>query len=69
MLPIGDNYVMGPEEAVHAAQMLRAKKVIPMHYDTFPLIEQNALDFAELLRRKAPESYGMVLNPGEFIEI
>lgn len=69
MLPIGDNYVMGIDEAVHASQMLRAKKVIPMHYDTFPLIEQNVLEFADLLRRKAPESNGMILDPGEFIEI
>lgn len=37
-LPIGDHYTMGPEEAAHAARMLQVKKVIPMHYGTFPVL-------------------------------
>lgn len=37
-LPIGDHFTMGPEEASHAALLLRVKKVIPMHYGTFPVL-------------------------------
>lgn len=69
MLPIGDNYTMGFEEAVHAAQFLRPKMVIPMHYNTFPLISQNVGEFLDLLHRRAPESLGMPLSPGETLEI
>jgi L-ascorbate metabolism protein UlaG (beta-lactamase superfamily) len=37
-LPIGDFYTMGPEEAAYAARLLKVKKVIPMHYGTFPAL-------------------------------
>ena len=63
LLPIGDNYVMGPEDAAVAANFLRPKLSIPMHYNTFPVIVQNPLSFIEKLK-----SYGLagkVLNPGE----
>lgn len=40
-IPIGDNYTMGPEDAVLAAQWLQAKHVVPIHYNTFPLIAQD----------------------------
>lgn len=69
MLPIGDNYVMGVEEAVHASQLLRPKMVIPMHYNTFPLITQDVREFLHLLQRRAPESQGKVLSPGEILVI
>ncbi|MDP4125942.1 MAG: metal-dependent hydrolase [Bacillota bacterium] len=69
MLPIGDNYVMGIEEAVHASQLLRPKVVIPMHYNTFPLIVQDVGEFLRILQRRAPESRGKVLNPGETYEV
>lgn len=48
-LPIGDNYTMGPDDAAVAAQWLNAKRVIPLHYDTFPVIRQNTDSFAALL--------------------
>lgn len=69
MLPIGDNFVMGPEEAAYAATLLRAKRVIPMHYNTFPHIMQDAAEFNELLSRKFPESQGIALKPGELLRI
>ena len=69
MLPIGDNYVMGFEEAVHASQFLRPKVVIPMHYNTFPLIAQDVGGFLHLLQRRAPESRGKALKPGESFEV
>lgn len=69
MLPIGDNYVMGPEDAVYAAQLLRPKMLVPMHYNTFPLIQQDVDEFVNALRRKAPETKGVPLKPGESLEI
>jgi L-ascorbate metabolism protein UlaG (beta-lactamase superfamily) len=52
MLPIGDNFTMGPEDAVTAAEFLRAKTVIPMHYNTFPPIHQDPKAYAGLLEAK-----------------
>ncbi|RKN84201.1 metal-dependent hydrolase [Paenibacillus ginsengarvi] len=56
-LPIGDNYTMGPEDAVYAAQWLRTKRVIPLHYDTFPVIRQDANRFAAMLGERDIECY------------
>ncbi|MEP3480034.1 MAG: metal-dependent hydrolase [Fuerstiella sp.] len=42
VLPIGDNYTMGPEDAVKAAKFLKAKHVVPCHFDTWPLIAQDS---------------------------
>jgi L-ascorbate metabolism protein UlaG (beta-lactamase superfamily) len=38
-LPIGDNFTMGVEDATRAAKLVQVKKVIGMHFDTFPPIE------------------------------
>ncbi|SDI28789.1 metal-dependent hydrolase [Desulfosporosinus hippei] len=69
MLPIGDNFVMGVEEAVHASQLLRPKVVIPMHYNTFPVIAQDVGEFLHLLQRRVPESQGKALKPGDLYEV
>lgn len=69
LLPIGDNYTMGPEEAIYATTYLRPKRVIPMHYNTFPLIQQDAKEFVDNLRRKCPESEGIILAPGQAISL
>ncbi|NLP43770.1 MAG: metal-dependent hydrolase [Peptococcaceae bacterium] len=68
MLPIGDNYVMGPDDAIIATQMLRPKAVIPMHYNTFPVIQQDAIEFINILEKKAPVSKGILLQPGQVYE-
>ena len=39
ILPIGDNFTMGAEDAVICCDMIQCDKVIGMHYDTFPFIE------------------------------
>ena len=49
ILPIGDNYTMGPEDAARAVEMIEPEVVIPMHYNTFPLIEQNPEGFRQLV--------------------
>lgn len=45
MLPIGDNFTMGIDDAVYAAELLNPKIVIPMHYNTFPVIEVDVEKF------------------------
>jgi len=49
LLPIGDNFTMGPDDAARAVGMIRPKVVIPMHYDTFPVIEQDPEHFRSLV--------------------
>jgi L-ascorbate metabolism protein UlaG (beta-lactamase superfamily) len=46
LLPIGDNFTMGPEDALHALDFLKPKVAVPIHYDTWPVIHQDAARFA-----------------------
>ncbi|NIV32515.1 MAG: metal-dependent hydrolase, partial [Anaerolineae bacterium] len=41
ILPIGDNFTMGPDDALRAVKLLAPKVVIPIHYDTFDVIKQD----------------------------
>lgn len=52
MLPIGDNFTMGIDDAVKATEFLRPKMVIPMHYKTFDVIEVDPQRFAEKVAAK-----------------
>ena len=65
-LPIGGYYTMDPADALTATHWLKAKTVIPMHYNTFPNIRQDADAFAEAVENKT-ESNCEVLYPGEFL--
>src|SRR3989338_62559 len=47
VLPIGDNYTMGPDDALRAARLLKARHVIPVHYNTWDLIRQDAAAWAK----------------------
>lgn len=62
LLPIGDNFTMGPEDAARAVEMIGPEVVIPMHYDTFPVIEQDAEAFRERVGDRARVE---ILSPGE----
>ncbi|MFQ5907966.1 MAG: metal-dependent hydrolase [Thermoplasmata archaeon] len=64
LLPIGDFYTMGLREATKATELLGAKEVIPMHYNTFPVIEQDPAVFRTAVAEKTP-SQVTVLQPGE----
>lgn len=50
ILPIGDNYTMGPDDALRAVKLLRPRVVIPMHYETWELIAQDPHAWAERVR-------------------
>lgn len=64
ILPIGDNYTMGIEDAAIASQMLNVPYVFPIHYDTWEIISQDVNEFksrAEEIARTEVE----ILKPGE----
>ncbi|WP_438311479.1 metal-dependent hydrolase [Sporosarcina sp. FA9] len=48
-LPIGDNFTMGPEDAAQAVKLINPKLTIPIHFNTFPPIEQDPEYFKELV--------------------
>ncbi len=64
MLPIGDNFTMGPADALRAVKLVRPKHVIPIHYNTWPLIEQDAAAWAKQVEAET-EAKAHVLNPGD----
>jgi L-ascorbate metabolism protein UlaG (beta-lactamase superfamily) len=62
MLPIGDNFTMGPREAALAVKFLGVKEVIPMHYATFPQLTGTPEEF----RNQCPGNVAVhILQPGE----
>ncbi len=65
ILPIGDKYTMGIRGAALAAAWLRSKVIIPMHFGTFPALEQDPDRFVSLVKEKAPGSEVKVLKPGQ----
>lgn len=67
LLPIGDNFTMGPEDALLAAQWLKAKMVVPIHYNTFPLLAQNGEEFVRQLAHVGIK--GMAIQPGESVTL
>jgi len=67
-LPIGDNFTMGPEDALIAVGLLRPRIVVPIHYNTFGLIKQDAQTFKAEVENNT-NSICYVLQPGESIEV
>jgi L-ascorbate metabolism protein UlaG (beta-lactamase superfamily) len=67
LCPIGDNFTMGIEDAVKAVEFVRPKLVVPMHYNTWPVIAADPNEFVK--RVKVAGFRGQVLNPGESVEL
>jgi len=67
-LPIGDNYTMGPDDAVRAVKLIRPKHVVPIHYNTWPLIEQDPDSWAARVTSET-DTQVHVLKPGESITL
>lgn len=67
LLPIGDNFTMGPEDAAEAVRLLKPKVAIPMHYNTFDLIQVDPEIFAKAAGRHGATV--KILQPGEKIEL
>ncbi|MFI5357121.1 MAG: metal-dependent hydrolase [Opitutales bacterium] len=66
LLPIGDNYTMGPDDALTALDFLQPKLAVPMHYNTWPVIAQDASLFAARAARAGHAA--KPLRPGESLE-
>lgn len=64
-LPIGDNFTMGPEDAAYAVSLLKPKIVVPIHYNTFPLIKQDPTVFANLVK----DSQVQILEAGGKVQL
>jgi len=67
LLPIGGHYTMDREDAAYAAELIGAKRVIPIHYNTFPAIETEVSAFADDLAGKGIEA--LVIQPGETVTL
>jgi L-ascorbate metabolism protein UlaG (beta-lactamase superfamily) len=50
ILPIGDNYTMGPDDSIRALEYLRPAVVIPCHYNTWPVIAVDVASWADRVR-------------------
>jgi L-ascorbate metabolism protein UlaG (beta-lactamase superfamily) len=59
---------MNPEHAAKAAQWIKAQVVIPMHYNTFPPIEQNPKEFKSLVETLC-DCEVIICKPGKTIEV
>jgi L-ascorbate metabolism protein UlaG (beta-lactamase superfamily) len=66
-LPIGDLFTMSPREAAAACRMLKVKKVIPMHFGTFPPLTGTPQQLAELIK-DLPGTQVWPLEPGKAVE-
>jgi L-ascorbate metabolism protein UlaG (beta-lactamase superfamily) len=68
LLPIGDNFTMGPDDALRAVNMIQPRKVVPIHYNTWDLIAQDGHAWAAQVR-SATNTEPIVLKPGEWVTV
>jgi len=69
LIPTGSGFVMDSYQAAKALTLLTPKKAIPMHYKTFPILEQSADRFVELAKKEAPGVEIIVPEPGQEIAL
>lgn len=68
LLPIGGFFTMDAYQAAYATKMLKCKNVIPMHWGTFPVLEQNTKTFENYLKEFSPDCNLISMNPNTSIE-
>ena len=68
ILPIGDNFTMGPVDALRAVKLIEPARVVPIHYNTFDIIKQDPDDWAEKVRGETKTAV-TVMKPGDTIEL
>ncbi len=64
VLPIGDNYTMGPADALRAIKLIKPAHVIPIHFNTFPLIKQDASAWIQQVETET-DTKAHLLSPGQ----
>jgi L-ascorbate metabolism protein UlaG (beta-lactamase superfamily) len=67
LLPIGDNFTMGIDDAVKAVTLLSPALAVPMHFNTFPVIEADPNEFVQKVESLGKK--GLVMELGETIEV
>jgi L-ascorbate metabolism protein UlaG (beta-lactamase superfamily) len=68
ILPIGDNFTMGPDDALRAVKLIEPKQVIPIHYDTFEVIKQDPHAWAKRVEKET-DAKVRVMKPGESLNL
>lgn len=68
LLPVGDNFTMGPDDALRAVKLIEPKCVIPIHYDTFEVIKQDVSAWKERVENET-SAYVSLLKPGEHLDL
>lgn len=68
LLPIGDRFTMGINEALKAVELIHPQIVVPMHYNTFDVIRQNPVVFKQLVEAQT-EAKVLIMKPGDSIEV
>lgn len=68
LLPIGGFYTMDVRQATKAVELLRPKKVIPMHFNTWPPINADPAEFKKLVEKNG-ETEVVILKPGDSLSI
>jgi len=66
---IGGHFTMGPARAAEAAKLVKAKRVVPMHFGTFPVLTGNPDDFAKALKKSSPGTKLQVMKVGETLTL
>ena len=64
VIPIGDNYTMGPADALRAVKLLNPRVVIPIHFNTFDLIRQDPKAWAEQVEAETDTKVHL-MQPGD----
>jgi L-ascorbate metabolism protein UlaG (beta-lactamase superfamily) len=67
-LPIGDNFTMGPDDALRAVKLIMPRVVIPVHYGTWELIAQDPNAWAERVEAET-DTTCVVISPGEAFKL
>lgn len=62
-LPVGDNFTMGPDDALEAVKLLRPQRVVPVHSNTWPVIAQDLNAWARRVETET-DARAVVLEPG-----
>jgi L-ascorbate metabolism protein UlaG (beta-lactamase superfamily) len=67
VLPIGDNFTMGPDDALRAVKLIQPRHVVPIHYNTFDLIRQDGTLWAERVQAETSAQVHILKPGGNFL--
>ena len=67
-VPIGDNYTMGPDDALRAVKLIRPRKVVPIHFNTWDLIAQDGEAWGKRVR-ETTAAEAVILKPGGWVDV